>query len=820
MRKLHIVLMLILLVFITACGKEEKHNIHFDTNGGGSIESTDFNDVEDILLPEDPTRDGYEFGGWYLDQECTTMFQIRSLQEDQIDDDLVLYAKWSEVLSDLTIQLQAIYNLAVTADEFDGTYEEWLDTVKGPQGIPGESGQTPVFTVDEDVLMWKYEGDSTWIVLFDFSDLYGSAGLSAYELYVQENPDYTGSLEDWINEFFSTTEETIYEVAFNPHNALSPFSQQVTSGDKALRPKIPLKKGYTFTGWYIENTNIEWVFEGFVVSEDINLEAKWVLDQLTISFEENGGSEVIDIKQDYDTIVLEPKEPIRDGYTFSGWYIDESFLEPYVFTTMPMKDITIYAKWTVNQYTLSYAIYADYDPVNDITLGLGETIDSISMGAYHSSALTTEGKLYLWGENGSGQLGYGTSTYSNMPNDISSQFNLFAGEKIQSVSLGAYHSSALTTENRLFMWGNNNSGQLGNGFTLNSDTPIDITSQFNLNEGETIHKVSLGAYHSSALTTDNRLFTWGRNNSGQLGNGSTANSLVPYDTTAQFSLNEGEVIQDVSMGEDHSSIITSEGRLFMWGNNEFGQLGNGDTVDSNNPIEIENSEFSLNQGEVIQSVSLGKEHSSALTSEGRLFMWGSNESKQLGIVTAFVHMIIPIEITSRFNLEEGEVITSVIMRGRYSSAFTSQGRLFMWGENTHGQLGDGTTISSIIPVDITLQFELYTGDALRMVALGSSHSSVITTDGHLLMWGRNIAGELGTVSGTNSNTPILNRMKTAFSIEQTVYDYSQTIDKYLPTREGYTFDGWYEDVELTILFTPSTMPSADTVLYARWVEES
>ncbi|MCK7488537.1 MAG: hypothetical protein MZU97_25865 [Bacillus subtilis] len=228
-----------------------------------------------------------------------------------------------------------------------------------------------------------------------------------------------------------------------------------------------------------------------------------------------------------------------------------------------------------------------------------------------------------------------------------------AGETITHVSLGYLHSSAITSSGRIFTWGANFYGRLGDGTTTHRSTPVEITARFNLSGGETICHVSLGNQHSAALTSTGRIFTWGRNEYGQLGDGTSTNQSTPVEITARFSLSAGETITQVSLGGDRSAALTSTGRFFTWGSNGFGRLGDGTTTNRFTPVEI-TSNFVLSAGETITQVSLGIDHSSALTSTGRIFTWGSNDWGQLGDGTAT--RTTPVEITSNFILSAGETI--------------------------------------------------------------------------------------------------------------------------------------------------------------------
>jgi len=315
------------------------------------------------------------------------------------------------------------------------------------------------------------------------------------------------------------------------------------------------------------------------------------------------------------------------------------------------------------------------------------------------------------------------------------------------------HSSLITSEGRIFTWGGNNHGQLGDGTYVNSLVPKDITSQFNLAVGEGITEVSLGYYSSSAMTSEGRMFTWGYNYYGQLGNGMMTQKNTPQDITSQFGLNVGEKIVGISMGDSHTSAITSESRIFTWGRNNYGQLGD-DVLDQLSPMDI-TSKFSLNVSETFIQLSLGRYHSSVLTSDGRYFTWGYNNSGQLGDGTNIE------KEASQFNLNLGETISLVSLGGYHSSLLTSDGEIFTWGYNTYGQLGDATYVSRYLPVQTVYDFTLLLED---------------------------------------------------------INDFDSSLTEYEPILEGYTFSGWYIDIEMTTLYNFVKMPCFDIILYGKWIK--
>ena len=285
-------------------------------------------------------------------------------------------------------------------------------------------------------------------------------------------------------------------------------------------------------------------------------------------------------------------------------------------------------------------------------------------------------------------------------------------EENQRLSLGWYHSGYIDENGSLYMWGRNDYGQLGNGTKEDSSVPIKIM--------ENVKSVSLGEYHSAAITEDGSLYMWGDNEYGQLGNGTYKDSSTPIKIM--------DNVKSVSLGACHSAAITEDGSLYMWGGNSDGQLGNGTTEGSSTPIKIM---------ENVKSVSLGKYHSAAITEDGSLYMWGANWIYQLGNETC-KDSSTPIKI-----MDNVKFVSSSL---HSSAAITEDGSLYMWGCNYDGELGNGTTKHSSTPIKIM--------ENVKSVSLGGWHSAAITEDGSLYMWGGNYNGKLGNGTTEASTVPI------------------------------------------------------------------
>lgn len=336
--------------------------------------------------------------------------------------------------------------------------------------------------------------------------------------------------------------------------------------------------------------------------------------------------------------------------------------------------------------------------------------------------------------------------------DITSGFNLVEGETITSIRLGSSRSVAITSSGRVFTWGSNNNGQLGDGTLIGKDYPIDITSQFSLTDNERVISLSLGTENSAAFTSQGRVFTWGFNNQGQLGDGTLIDKLYPVDITANFDLNEGEFISKIMLTYYVSAALSSEGRLFMWGNNDYGQLGDGTTIIKILPSEITNY-FNLDQDDIIIDFSIGSQFASAITIKSRIFTWGNNEYGQLGDSTN-INKTSPIEISNQFDFISDETIVHIALGSAHSMIVTSSNRVFTWGSNFNGELGTGTIINRSKPIEITNRLSLDSSDKVIKIELGSSNSALLLSSGKLFAWGRNDYGQLGDGSNLDRLNPV------------------------------------------------------------------
>ncbi|MDD2789235.1 MAG: hypothetical protein PHU40_01055 [Sulfurimonas sp.] len=333
-------------------------------------------------------------------------------------------------------------------------------------------------------------------------------------------------------------------------------------------------------------------------------------------------------------------------------------------------DIITYTKTTETQL-VDFAIVS-IDGTKDINVSLKALYwKQSSGGIYHTAAIKSDGTLWSWGDNVYGQLGDGTTVNKSVPTQEDTNATDWS-----SLSAGSYHTTALKSDGTLWAWGDNTYAQLGDNTTVNKSVP---TQEFTA--ATDWSSVAAGGYHTTALKSDGTLWAWGANLSGQLGDGTTVNKSVPtQESTAATNWSS------VAGGIHHSIALKSDGTLWSWGDNGLGQLGDGTTV--NKSVPTQESTAATNWS----SVSAGNSHSAALKSDGTLWAWGKNGYGELGDNTTTDRSVPTQESTA---VTDWSSVTAT--GGYHTAAIKSDGTLWAWGWNVNGQLGDGTTVNKSVP---------------------------------------------------------------------------------------------------------------------------
>jgi alpha-tubulin suppressor-like RCC1 family protein len=361
--------------------------------------------------------------------------------------------------------------------------------------------------------------------------------------------------------------------------------------------------------------------------------------------------------------------------------------------------------------------------------GLTSGVVAIAGGYFHTCALTNAGSVKCWGYNYFGELGDGTTTDRLTPVNVS---GLTSG--VMAIAARGDHTCALTSAGGVKCWGYNGSGRLGDGTTTNRLTPINVNG---LTSGVTA--IAAGEEHTCALTNAGGVKCWGENHSGQLGDGTTTDHLTPVNVSG---LTGG--VTAIAAGDSHICVLMSAGGVKCWGANSFGQLGN-----STAGIQLASVDVSgLASGVTAISTGgnytcAGGAHTCALTSAGGVKCWGSNGAGQLGDGTT-TQRLTPVNVSG---LTSG--VMAVTVGVNHTCALTSVGGVKCWGYNAFGKLGDGTTINRHTPVDVSA---LTSG--VRVIAAGYYHTCALTSAGGVKCWGYNNAGQLGDGTTTDHLTPV------------------------------------------------------------------
>lgn len=313
--------------------------------------------------------------------------------------------------------------------------------------------------------------------------------------------------------------------------------------------------------------------------------------------------------------------------------------------------------------------------------GLSDVV-AIGSGMQHNCVLSNGGGVQCWGDGTSGVLGRGSNTDSWSPVAVT---GLSSG--VNQVSVGSFHSCAVTVANGLKCWGNGSYGRLGDGTTNQRSTPVDI---FPAASG--VVAVSLGDVSSCALFADGSVKCWGRNSSGQLGTGDTTDALSP---TLVPTLASGVVA--ISVGENnvlgglasHACALLADGSVKCWGDNSAGQIGDGTTLQRLVPTAV------VGLPAPAVGISAGAKHTCAVLDTGAVFCWGLNASQQLGDGTVNPRS----QPTQVIGLTSG--MAAVAAGSFHTCAMTTTSDVKCWGDNVYGQIGDGTNIARPQPRDVT-----------------------------------------------------------------------------------------------------------------------
>ncbi len=411
-------------------------------------------------------------------------------------------------------------------------------------------------------------------------------------------------------------------------------------------------------------------------------------------------------------------------------------------------------------------------PVATILTDPGSVV-GLAGGSYHTLARLRDGSVLAWGNNTSGQLGDGSVTSRGLPVKVAGLTSVIA------LAAGERHSLAADSRGDVWAWGTNEYGRLGQGddSTLeDSKLPIKVLQLTNVKD------VRAGREHSLALTRDGKVMSWGANYSGQLGDSTGRTRKLPV--LVEFPLPDVQIVA-IDAANDHSFALDSLGRLWSWGDNGSYQLGDSVYSLRSSPLYL----GGLEQKGRVRTFSTGPSGGAAVLADGSLWVWGFyGRYEEPTRVTGLPGSVAQVHLGDShlvITLTDGRVLTSgdntygqlgdgtevspddlvfvspkgvtapvtLFTSGYYHAlALDASGRLMAWGDNSVGQLGNGVSISQSVPSSVSGL------SGVTQIASGSYHALALLADGTVRAWGYNGEGELGDKSDVQVRTgPVMSK---------------------------------------------------------------
>jgi alpha-tubulin suppressor-like RCC1 family protein len=360
---------------------------------------------------------------------------------------------------------------------------------------------------------------------------------------------------------------------------------------------------------------------------------------------------------------------------------------------------------------------ADAGPTPTIT---PPTSVPLAAGKLHTCAIGAGGAVYCWGDDSSGQLGDGTANEAHAPVAARGISNAVA------IAAGGAHSCAVLGDGSVACWGSNSDGQLGTGDTNDSAVPVVLPKP------RGIVAIGAGDIHTCALRDDGAVLCWGSNYQGRLGNGSGgATSPSPVAVKGMTDATA------LAVGPYHACATRKDGSMACWGGNQFGQIGDGTTDAQVAPDAVRGA------AQVAQA-SCGAMHTCALAKDG-VSCWGLDDIGQLGVGSAGATTPTPAAVVAT-NLAS---VVQIASGGYHACALDGDASVWCWGSNKYGQLGNTKTTTGPTAAPVKAKI-----DHAVALAGGIQHTCALRDDGSIACWGSNANGQLGDGTTNDASTPV------------------------------------------------------------------
>jgi alpha-tubulin suppressor-like RCC1 family protein len=361
-------------------------------------------------------------------------------------------------------------------------------------------------------------------------------------------------------------------------------------------------------------------------------------------------------------------------------------------------------------------------PPLQATAAAALVFSQVDAGTLHSCALTGAGKAWCWGSGASGELGNGKSSSSLRPVAVG------GGLTFIEIRGGTSFSCGLASDDKASCWGSNQFGQLGDGTSaLFHNTPVRVAGS------RRFRQIHPGLNHTCAITFDDVAFCWGQNDTGELGDGTTADRNVPVQ------VHGGIRLKQVRAGGGQSCGLTGAGKAYCWGLNNVGQLGDGTTMRRLTPVAVAGSH-------VFTKLTVGDASACALAQDQRGWCWGHNALGQLADGSTATRRVRPVLIA------DNRQFTGIAEGGDHGCGILTSGATYCWGRTYSGAVGDGSPLrtSTVIRVPVPV----VNGAGFKVINSGPQHTCALNGAGHAYCWGWNAGGQLGDGTTHDRSVPV------------------------------------------------------------------
>jgi alpha-tubulin suppressor-like RCC1 family protein len=375
-------------------------------------------------------------------------------------------------------------------------------------------------------------------------------------------------------------------------------------------------------------------------------------------------------------------------------------------------------------------------------------------GMSHTCAAKSDDTIWCWGLNANGQLGDNTTTDRSWPVVVKGPRDTGTFLGVLALAAGESHTCAALVDGTVWCWGRNDKGQLGDGTTTDRATPVQVVGTGGTGTLTGVTGITAGQKHTCAVKGDGTVWCWGDNSKDELGDGTSTNRSSPVQVLGAGGTGTLTGVAGLAAGLQHVCAAKTDGTAWCWGLNDKGQLGDGTSTTRSSPVQVLGAGGTGTLTGVARLASgEGAKHTCAAKTDGTAWCWGLNDKGQLGDTTT-TDRSAPVQVVGAGGTGTLAGVSRLTGGDNHTCAAKTDGTAWCWGLNDKGQLGDTTTTNRSWPVQVVGAGGTGTLAGVTRIAAGSKHVCAVKSDGTVWCWGLNDKGQLGDTTSTNRSWPV------------------------------------------------------------------